>query len=116
MASKIEDISSAGMRATNHIELAPFRTKAGISEQQLLAAIDAMEADLRAFPGFLRRDTVKLDDGSWLDIVHWRNRKEAEQAFELFHTSEPCNAFMALLDGSDCSVTRGERVRVQVAV
>jgi hypothetical protein len=34
----------------------------------------------RAFPGALGAWLTRQDDGSWLDVVLWRSREEAEDA------------------------------------
>jgi pyrroloquinoline quinone (PQQ) biosynthesis protein C len=39
----------------------------------------------RAFPGALAAWLTKQDDGSWLDIVLWRTREEAEDAARRIH-------------------------------
>jgi hypothetical protein len=50
-------------------------------EAALLAERPAMiEALQRAFPGALAAWLTRQDDGSWLDVVLWRNREEAEEA------------------------------------
>ena len=61
-------------------ELASFRV-APDDEASLLDERPAMVAGLRrAFPGALGAWLTKQDDGSWLDIVLWRSREEAEDA------------------------------------
>ena len=61
-------------------ELASFRV-APENEASLLEERPAMVAALRrAFPGALGAWLTKQDDGSWLDIILWRSRDEAEDA------------------------------------
>ncbi|HEY3062759.1 MAG TPA: hypothetical protein VGL99_27625 [Chloroflexota bacterium] len=61
-------------------ELAAFTVRDG-NEAALLAERPAMlEALRRAFPGLLAAWLTKRDDGSWLDVILWRTRAEAETA------------------------------------
>jgi hypothetical protein len=61
-------------------ELAEF-TVAAEDEPALLAGRAEMAEGLRrAFPGALAAWLTRQDDGSWLDIVLWRSREEAEEA------------------------------------
>jgi hypothetical protein len=61
-------------------ELAEF-TVAPEDELALLAGRAEMaEGMRRAFPGALAAWLTRQDDGSWLDIVLWRSREEAQDA------------------------------------
>ena len=63
-------------------ELAAFTVRDGAEAEMLAerpAMIDALE---RAFPGLLAAWLTKRDDGSWLDVILWRTRAEAEAAAE----------------------------------
>jgi hypothetical protein len=61
-------------------ELAVF-TVGEEAEPALLAERPEMIAALRqAFPAALAAWLTKQDDGSWLDVILWRSRQEAEEA------------------------------------
>jgi hypothetical protein len=61
-------------------ELAVFTVADG-AEPALLAERPEMIAALQqAFPGLLAAWLTRQDDGSWLDVVLWRSRPEAEDA------------------------------------
>ena len=62
------------------LELAAFTIR-NDAETAMLAERPAMiEALRRAFPGLLAAWLAKRDDGSWLDVILWRSRAEAETA------------------------------------
>jgi hypothetical protein len=68
------------------LELARFTIHAD-AEEKLLAERPAMAAALRRrFPACLAAFLTKEDDGSWLDVVLWRGRAEAEEAARLIDT------------------------------
>jgi hypothetical protein len=73
-------VNSRRMRMTLTLELATFTVREG-AESALLAERPEMIAALRqAFPAALAAWLTKQDDGSWLDVILWRSRQEAEEA------------------------------------
>jgi hypothetical protein len=61
-------------------ELAAFSVREG-EEASLVAERPQMIAALgRAFPGLLAAWLAKGDDGSWVDVILWQSREEAENA------------------------------------
>jgi hypothetical protein len=61
-------------------ELAAFTMREG-AEAAMLAERPAMIGALRqAFPGLLAAWLTRCDDGSWLDVILWSTRAEAETA------------------------------------
>jgi hypothetical protein len=50
-------------------------------EQDLVAERGVMIAALRStFPGLMSAWLTRRDDGSWLDVILWRSREEADYA------------------------------------
>jgi hypothetical protein len=61
-------------------ELATFTVREG-AESALLSERPEMIAALRqAFPAALAAWLTRQDDGTWLDVILWRGREEAEEA------------------------------------
>jgi len=61
-------------------EFAAFTVCEG-HEQALLGQRPAMIAALRqAFPGLVSSWLTRRDDGSWLDVILWHSREQAEHA------------------------------------
>lgn len=72
------------------IELARFQINDD-AEKQLLAERPAMiEALRRRFPACLAAYLTREEDGSWLDILVWRSREEAEAAALAINTVPEC--------------------------
>lgn len=84
------------------IEWAPFRLKSGKSEAELAAASDELQRDfLASQSGYLRRDVVRKDDGSFADIILWSSRHEAEAAMAKVANSTSCARYFALMQEGD---------------
>lgn len=80
------------------VELVTFKLNEGADEAAFLQAADAVMADIRQLPGYVRRELLKGDDGQWIDVVHWRSRNDALAAAELFNTLPSAQAFGSFLD------------------
>ncbi|WP_245665963.1 antibiotic biosynthesis monooxygenase [Actinoplanes subtropicus] len=75
------------------MELAHFKIHED-AESRLIAERPAMVAALRTrFPGCLAAYLTKEDDGSWLDVLLWRSREEAEEAARHVNTVPECAAW-----------------------
>lgn len=100
------------------IEWAPFRLAAGVSEEVLLEASEALQRDfLRHQRGFLRRELLRGPDGEWVDLVHWSDQASADGVVEAVRTSPICHAYFHLMTGADAAdpgagVLHLHRVRV----
>ena len=75
------------------LELARFRApEAAVGK--LLEERPAMVSALRArFPACLAAYLTREDDGSFLDVVVWASRREAEQAADLIDTVPDCKSW-----------------------
>lgn len=84
------------------IEWAPFRTRDGVSEAQLLEAADALQREfLVAQRGFVRRELLRASDGSWVDLVYWTDADAAHAIMDAIATSAACQRYFALMQGAD---------------
>ncbi len=71
------------------LELATIKLAPSSSEQDLLAASAAFQnAFLDHQDGFIRRDMVRKADGTYLDVILWRSRADADAVFERAQESE----------------------------
>src|ERR671937_446765 len=81
-------------------EFASFTVRNG-HEAALLAGRAAMLEALRArFPGVLAAWLTRRDDGSWLDVILWRSRAEAQAAAEQINTVPAATAWFAHIEES----------------
>jgi hypothetical protein len=75
------------------VEFARFTVRPG-AEARLVADRPAMLTALRArFPACLAAYLTREDDGSWVDVLVWRSRSEAEEAAHLINTVPECAAW-----------------------
>jgi hypothetical protein len=55
----------------------------------------------RAFPGVIAAWLAKRDDGSWVDVILWRSREEAEHAAKHADGVPAVNAWFGHIAASD---------------
>lgn len=80
------------------LELARF-TMDPKNEAALLRRRPALVDALRdACPGFVSARLTRLDERTWLDVVEWGSREEAEAAQEIVQGVPAAVDFFALID------------------
>ena len=98
------------------VELAIFRTKEGVTREQLLGTVDAVSEWAKQQPGFISRDlTYSADNDTWIDVVWWGSMESAHKAAEVAMTSESCAPMFSLIDLEGTQMLHGERVIDPVA-
>ncbi len=81
------------------LELVTFKTKAGISQEQVLELNQLVMEKIQEFPGFLYRSVCyQKDSNTWLDVVYWQDKVSAESAQEKFMASVECQQLMAIIE------------------
>jgi hypothetical protein len=84
---------------TEIIEWAPFQLKRGVREDALVDASQTLQQNfLQTRPGFVSRRLLRAPDGSYIDMVVWSSRADAEAAMTCAADSSACSAYFALMD------------------
>lgn len=84
------------------IELAPFQVAPGVTEAELLEASEALQRDFLSHQdGFVRRELLRAKDGSWCDLVYWRDAASAERIMSVVAESTACHQYFSLMVGAD---------------
>jgi heme-degrading monooxygenase HmoA len=81
------------------------------AEQEMLSRRPALEAGVREkLPGLLDIHLVRLDDGTYLDVLRWESREAADAAMEKFAEVPEAGEIHDFLGGGDLAHHRGEVV------
>lgn len=84
------------------VEWAPFTLAPGVTESTLLEASAQLQADfLDQCPGFVGRELLRQADGSWCDLVRWRDRTAVDAAMARVSESHACHRYFSLMQGAD---------------
>jgi len=95
------------------MEVVVFNTKNNVTDQQVTNTATLMLKTMRSWDGFMSRELVKVGDGKWIDVVHWKNPEAAILAQEKAMKSEVCLAFFSLIDEKLQQFYHGEIVLKQ---
>ncbi|WP_137391018.1 hypothetical protein [Rhodoligotrophos defluvii] len=75
------------------VEMARFVVKPGAEAAMLSERPAMLEAARKHFPAHRDAYLCKLDDGTWIDIVLWSDRQQAEEAAEGFYRYPEINTW-----------------------
>ncbi len=90
------------------VEAVTFNLVAGGDPSAFVAANGKVNEWLRKQPGFLTRELSRLEDGSWLDIVHWKSTNDAKQAAERIMAELGDCECMRMIDPESVKMSHGE--------
>lgn len=85
---------------TGTVELVTFQTKSGYSDDQVTEAAAKINERLHDFDGFISRHLLKAEDGTWADIVYWKDLESAQSASESIMKEEVAQDFFMMIDES----------------
>jgi heme-degrading monooxygenase HmoA len=79
------------------------------AEDEMLRRRPVLEAGVREkLPGLLEILLVRLDDGTYLDVLRWESREAADAAIEKFAEVPEAGEIHDFLGGGDLAHHRGE--------
>jgi heme-degrading monooxygenase HmoA len=79
------------------------------AEDEMLRRRPVLEAGVREkLPGLLDILLVRLDDGTYLDVLRWESREAADAAIEKFAEVPEAGEIHDFLGGGDLAHHRGE--------
>jgi len=95
------------------LEVVHFTSNPEVSDEQLITAATAMREILQSWPGFIKRELIKVKDKHWIDVVHWSNSETAMAAQQSAMQSKVCVAYFALMTASEEQMFHGNIVLSQ---
>lgn len=85
--------------SNNVIEMAEIKLANGRTEADLLDASERFQDEfLSAQPGFIGRELVRKDDGTYADIVRWDNMETAAAVMEKAANSHACRGYFSVME------------------
>ena len=91
------------------LELVTFRLRAGVSEEQFIEAVRAVDTFLTDRAGFRARQVLRTEaDGGWVDLVWWADLAAARSAADAIGQDPAAASFMACIDPASVQVSHSE--------
>lgn len=76
MNDRIQETQEAYMKDPV-LEFVKWRSAEGVSDEAMIAAVDAFANDLKSIKGFHHQTLYKQEDGTWLDVYYWQTEEDA---------------------------------------
>ena len=94
------------------IEIRVFGLRAGVTEEEFLAADKRVQSEFSPFqPGFLRRTTARgSNPQSWLILTLWRSAEDLDNSLGAAATDPVASALDTLVDPSTERTARFEEL------
>jgi heme-degrading monooxygenase HmoA len=81
------------------------------ADEEMMRRRPALEAGVREkLPGLLDIHLLRLDDGTYIDLLRWESREAADAAIEEFANVPEAGQIHDFLSGGDLAHHRGEVV------
>ena len=77
------------------VKIIQYKLFKGKDEKAFLSASDALMPKLAKLSGFIKRELLKDESGTWFDIVYWKSMKQAKSLKEKSRQFQ--NAWSALI-------------------
>lgn len=86
------------MSEAHVVELVSWRGNAGVSDQDMIEAVEGILSDLKTLPGFISQKLYKDDDGQWVALYIWATREEGVASNDLMALKASFVHLMGLID------------------
>ena len=83
---------------TNVLEILTWKSKPGVSDEEMIKAVDSMVTDLKKLNGFWNQTLYKEEDGTWIDVYYWHTEKDAHASNEAMADKESLQKLMSIIE------------------
>jgi hypothetical protein len=96
------------LRMPEFYDVVHAKVRDGVEEEMLRRRPDLETGVKKKLPGLLDIRLVRLDDGTYLDILRWESREAADTAMKKFDEVPEAGEIHQFLGGGDLAHHRGE--------
>jgi quinol monooxygenase YgiN len=100
--------SACSAAAAPVVEQITFRTKPRVTRAALLAAIRATDEEMKREPGFVSRQLLVDEKGTYTLVITWQSLAAAQRAEESEADTPAARAANALIDDKSATLRRAE--------
>jgi heme-degrading monooxygenase HmoA len=97
---------------SNVLEIASYRLKDGVTDEQYTAAADSLLRWAGGQPGFISRDLVRTDE-KLVELVWWTDKASADAALEAAGRAPEAGPFFEAVDMDSFEYVLGEQAAEQ---
>ena len=93
------------MSNTNNVfEILTWKSKLGVSDEEMIRAVDGMVEDLKKLTGFLNQTLYKEEDGTWVDVYYWKTEKDAHDSNDVMADKESLKKLMSVIEADTVTI------------
>ena len=85
-------------------EIVKWKSKAGVSDEAMINAVDDMVADLKTCNGFIEQTLYKNKNNEWVDNYYWKGEACAHASNAYMAEKDSFSALVALIDPESVSL------------
>ena len=85
-------------------EVLTWKSKSGVSDEEMIQAVDDMVKDLRDLTGFLNQTLYKEEDGTWIDVYYWETEKDAHDSNGAMANKESLKKLMSIIEADTVTI------------
>ncbi|NMR27150.1 hypothetical protein HH219_16695 [Pseudoalteromonas sp. NEC-BIFX-2020_015] len=85
-------------------EVVKWKSKPGISDGEMVTAINDLAVDLKFCKGFLQQTLYKDSNNEWVDIYYWEDEASAHASNDIMAEKKSFSALMSLIDPASVSL------------
>ena len=86
------------------VEILMWRSKAGVSDEEMILAVNEMASDLTKLPGFINQSLYKNSENKWVDIYYWETEKNAHDSNASMDGKETLKKLIDLIEPNSISI------------
>lgn len=86
------------------VELVKWKSNSGVSDADMVAAMNGILPDVKMLPGFGRMDLYKDKDDNWVAVYVWDSEEEAHASNDLMAEKPSFARLITLADVSSISI------------
>ncbi len=88
----------------NVVEILIWKSKAGVADDEMIFAVNAMIGDLTKLQGFIKQTLYKNSKNEWVDIYYWETEKDAHDSNSKMDGKESLQNLINLIEPNSISI------------
>ena len=86
-------------------EVLSWQANSGVTDSQMINAIEGIVSDLKTLPGFLFETLAKGEKGEWQQVYFWRTQAQAHDSNQLMADKASMQQLMQLIKSDTLSMS-----------
>ena len=85
-------------------EILKWKSKTGVTDEEMIFSVDAMAVDLKKLKGFLHQTLYKNTNSEWVDVYYWETEEDAHNSNNLMADKSTFKNLIKLIEPDTISI------------